>query len=358
MNDWHRTRMLLVLVLLLGTLSSEGVRARQTPSSLPGATPPTSTGPGEITVQILACPAGMRPLDLEPTACSPNATAIALLLGAASAAGNRPHPVPAPHDDAVLTWSGIPFGTYSESDGVCQGYDRYLIPSRAGPQQPAGPRLYQDPTKKGISCRSMPSIPATTSMSTSSAPSRQRGRFVSACDCGSVRSALPPRPRCAISAVSPSTCAPPNFALEISGQDRAFWAGWAATDSGGFLTWGDVPRGGSAEGPVGSRNERICGPLPRFRDPAPGVVRPIRLCPRPGARNRNTATGDRGGRDRCLPLALRVNHTAMGLFFVFEPVSTLGRQPAAGATHRGQAPHLRRWYLPTTAVLRPVGPSP
>ena len=90
MNDWHRTRMLLVLVLLLGTLSGEEVRARQTPSSLPGATPPTTIGPGEITVQILACPAGMRPLDLEPTACSPNATAIALLLGAASAAGNRP----------------------------------------------------------------------------------------------------------------------------------------------------------------------------------------------------------------------------------------------------------------------------
>ena len=117
--------------------------------------------------------------------------------------------------------------------------------SPAGPawQEPAGPRLYRRTELKGISCRSMSSIPATTSMSTSSAPSRQRGRFVSACDCGSVRSALPPRRDARSVGCIALDVAPPKFALEISGQDGAFRLDQATTDSCGFLTWGDVPRG-------------------------------------------------------------------------------------------------------------------
>ena len=358
MNGWHRTRMLLVLVLLLGTLSAEAVRARQTPSSLPGATPPTSTGPGEITVQILACPAGMRPLDLEPTACSPNATAIALLLGAASAAGNRPHPVPAPHDDAVLTWSGVPFGTYIlKAKEFAPGYDRYFIPGRTGLNIPpdlgytSGPNegyllpLDAEHPRYDLDVYVFRAFAVTGTV--------RLGVRLWQCPAGITAAPEMRDLNCVALDV-----APPNFAfksaaeVENSGSIRhqavmtGSWRGWLSHEANIVIT------------------ARLAADVNEYAVRAHGSG--IRLqvlsdrsgvCPRPGARNRNAATGDRGGRDRCLPLALRVNHTATGPFFVFEPASALERQPAEGAAPRGQAPHPRRWYLPTTAVLRPVGAS-
>jgi len=185
----------------------------------------------------------MRPLDLEPTACSPNSTAIALLLGAASAAGNRPHPVPAPHDDAVLAWSGVPFGTYVlKATGFAPGYDRYVIPGRTGLNIPpdlgytAGPNegyllpLDAAHPRYDFDVYVFRAFAATGSV--------RLGVRLWQCPAGVTAAPEMRDLGCVVLDV-----APPTFTLEISGRGGAFRLDQATTDSGGFLTWGDVPRG-------------------------------------------------------------------------------------------------------------------
>jgi hypothetical protein len=108
----HRWTLLVLVLLLLGTPQAVSVGAQRPPSSAAGATPPPTTGIGEITVRLLACPAGMRPLDLVVAACSPDAAAARLLLVGPPSAPHRTNLPPTTQGDAHFVWQNLPFGLY------------------------------------------------------------------------------------------------------------------------------------------------------------------------------------------------------------------------------------------------------
>lgn len=119
----------LLALLLLGALVAAPA----------GATPPSfAADRGEVTVTIHACPAEMRPLDLEPADCAPDATVADLAVfptsGSQEGADHLSEPL---RQDATLTWRDIPFGRWVlKPTELASGYDRYVIPGRRGLNAP------------------------------------------------------------------------------------------------------------------------------------------------------------------------------------------------------------------------------
>jgi hypothetical protein len=121
----HWTASLLTVFVLTALLIPipERALARQTPSS--------SEIEGTIAVRLHACPAGMRPLDLDAAACplDPDVADLQIFVGSGENRRNLDEATP---DGDAFAWSGLPFGEYVlKVTEFASGYDRYQIPSQS-----------------------------------------------------------------------------------------------------------------------------------------------------------------------------------------------------------------------------------
>jgi len=88
---------------------------------------------GTIAVRLHACPAHMRPLDLDAEACPLDPDAANLQIAATVGGVNRHDLSDATPEGDALVWSGLPFAVYVlQVRDFAPGYDRYLIPGRSG----------------------------------------------------------------------------------------------------------------------------------------------------------------------------------------------------------------------------------
>jgi hypothetical protein len=230
MHTWRCATIALFLVLL----------AIPTPitSSAAAAT-------GSIAVRLHACPAHMRPLDLDPAACplDPDVAEVAIFV-VGSGVNQRDLSDAAREGDAFI-WSGLPFADYVlKVSAFAPGYDRYLVPGRRGLN--LSPDLgYSDGPNEGYVLPLDGAHPAYdldlyAFRAYEGGGSLRLGLRFWQCPPG-VAAAPDMRDRGCTAVSSP----PPGFALEIAGAGvpSPLRLEQATAEEDGFGIWGTIPGG-------------------------------------------------------------------------------------------------------------------
>lgn len=123
-------RFFTVMALLTLALIPAGASYSQVRQSPPGM---HGDETGSIAVQLLACPVGMRPLDLDEPACAPDSDVADLQIFVLGSGKETLTLSDATQESDVFTWGGLPFGEYLlQATAFAPGYDRYLIPGLDG----------------------------------------------------------------------------------------------------------------------------------------------------------------------------------------------------------------------------------
>ena len=119
-----------VAVALLMLVSEAALARLNAPASVVST---ITEDTGKIAVRLHACPAHMRPLDLDTAACPLDPDVANVQIGASRGGANHHDLSDATPEGDALAWSGLPFTVYVlQVRDLTPGYDRYLIPGRRG----------------------------------------------------------------------------------------------------------------------------------------------------------------------------------------------------------------------------------
>ena len=208
--------------------------------------PTGTTDQGSVSVRLLACPAGMRPLDFDPAACTPDPNVADLQIFVAGSGENRRNLAGARQEGESFVWDGLPFGEYViQPMRLAAGYDRYLIPALSRGLNIAPDMGYSVSPNEGYLLPLDAEHPRYHldvygfRAFQGSGSARVGVRFWQ-CPPG-VAAAPDMRDRDCAALAAPSA----GFRLEIAGAGVAspLRLDAAAPDSGGTLGWDDVPNG-------------------------------------------------------------------------------------------------------------------
>jgi hypothetical protein len=200
---------------------------------------------GSIAVRLHACPAPMRPLDLDPAACPLAPDVADLRIFVLGGGGNQRDLTDATREGDTFTWTGLPFAEYLlQPSALAPGYDRYLIPGRRGLN--LAPDLgYSVSPNEGYLLPLDAAHPAYdldlyVFRAAESAGSLRLGARFWQCPPG-VAAAPDMRDLGCVSLSAP----PPGFELEIAGAgaQSPLRLTQATPEAGGFQSWGAVPGG-------------------------------------------------------------------------------------------------------------------
>ena len=200
---------------------------------------------GSIAVRLHACPAPMRPLDLDPAACPLAPDVADPRIFVVGSGANQRDLADATREGDTFTWSGLPFAEYVlQPSALAPGYDRYLIPGRRGLN--LAPDLgYSASPNEGYLLPLDSAHPAfdldlyVFRASERAGSLRLGARFW---QCPPGVAAAPDMRDLGCAAL---TAPPPGFELEIAGAGLAapLRLAQATPEAGGFQSWGAVPGG-------------------------------------------------------------------------------------------------------------------